>query len=125
VQATACEGTAKLMLAGMIDDVSVSRVNPLRLRHLNIQILQSLVLLYFSPETADNQALRQCLTYFLPVYCYASSGNQRRMLSVSSTRSQQMLPSDGRSSQKRSKCSDNSRRKWRANRACFRCLQWG
>ncbi|KAL7422917.1 chromosome condensation complex Condensin, subunit G [Cryptotrichosporon argae] len=67
VQAAACEGTAKLMLAGMIDDANV---------------LQSLVLLYFSPETADNQALRQCLTYFLPVYCYSSPENQRRMLDI-------------------------------------------
>ncbi|ORY20755.1 nuclear condensing complex subunit [Naematelia encephala] len=67
VQAVACEGVAKLMLAGMIEHES---------------ILQSLVLLYFSPETADNQPLRQCLTYFLPVYCYSSSENQKRMLSI-------------------------------------------
>ncbi|WWC72552.1 uncharacterized protein I206_106514 [Kwoniella pini CBS 10737] len=67
VQAVACEGVAKLMLAGMINDETV---------------LQSLVLLYFSPETADNQPLRQCLTYFLPVYCYSSPDNQRRMLSI-------------------------------------------
>ncbi|OCF54753.1 condensin complex subunit 3 [Kwoniella mangroviensis CBS 10435] len=67
VQAVACEGVAKLMLAGMISDETV---------------LQSLVLLYFSPETADNQPLRQCLTYFLPIYCYSSSENQRRMLSI-------------------------------------------
>lgn len=46
------------------------------------QVLQSLVLLYFSPETADNQALRQCLTYFIPVYCYSSPDKQRRMLTV-------------------------------------------
>lgn len=68
VQAAACEGVAKLMLAGMISDSSV---------------LQSLILLYFSPETADNQPLRQCLTYFLPVYCYSSPINQRILLDVS------------------------------------------
>ncbi|TYJ51732.1 hypothetical protein B9479_007684 [Cryptococcus floricola] len=67
VQAVACEGVAKLMLAGMISDVVV---------------LQSLVLLYFSPETAENQPLRQCLTYFLPVYCYTAAENQRRMLDI-------------------------------------------
>lgn len=67
MQAVACEGAAKLMLAGMISDAAV---------------LQSLVLLYFSPESADNQALRQCLTYFIPVYCYSSPDHQRRMLSV-------------------------------------------
>ncbi|WVQ95614.1 hypothetical protein IAU59_002712 [Kwoniella sp. CBS 9459] len=67
VQAVACEGVSKLMLAGMISDEAV---------------LQSLVLLYFSPETADNQPVRQCLTYFLPVYCYSAPENQRRMLSI-------------------------------------------
>lgn len=49
-----------------------------------VQVLQSLVLLYFSFETADNQPLRQCLSYFLPVYCYSSSEHQRAMLSVGS-----------------------------------------
>ena len=39
--------------------------------------------LYFSPETAENQAVRQCLTYFLPVFCYSSPENQRRLLNVS------------------------------------------
>jgi condensin complex subunit 3 len=67
VQAAACEGVAKLILAGMIEDTTV---------------LQSLVLLYFSPETADNQPLRQCLTYFLPVFCYTSPKNQRLMLRI-------------------------------------------
>ncbi|BEI81457.1 hypothetical protein CcaverHIS002_0206170 [Cutaneotrichosporon cavernicola] len=67
VQAAACEGVAKLMLAGIVDDTDV---------------LQTVVMLYFSPDTADNQPLRQCLTYFLPVYCYSSSENQARMLSI-------------------------------------------
>lgn len=67
VQAAACEGVAKLMLAGMIEDKAV---------------LTTLVMLYFSPDTVDNQPLRQCLTYFLPVYCYSSSENQKRMLSI-------------------------------------------
>ncbi|KLT44848.1 hypothetical protein CC85DRAFT_295396 [Cutaneotrichosporon oleaginosum] len=67
VQAAAIEGVAKLMLTGMIEDAAV---------------LQTLVMLYFSPDTADNQPLRQCLTYFLPVYCYSSSANQARMLSI-------------------------------------------
>ncbi|KZT61424.1 hypothetical protein CALCODRAFT_506217 [Calocera cornea HHB12733] len=64
VQAVACEGIAKLMRSGMISDET---------------ILQSLVLMYLSPETSDNQALRQCLSYFFPVYCYSSSLNQRKI----------------------------------------------
>jgi condensin complex subunit 3 len=46
----------------------------------DVSVVQSLVLLYFSPETADNQPLRQCLTYFLPVFCYSSPKNQRMLL---------------------------------------------
>ncbi|KIS72037.1 condensin subunit YCG1 [Mycosarcoma maydis] len=62
VQSAACEGMAKLMLTGMVDDD---------------EALKSLVLIYMSPETVDNQELRQCLSYFLPVYCGSSSRNQR------------------------------------------------
>lgn len=47
-----------------------------------LQVLRSLVLVYMSPETADNQELRQCLTYFFPVYSYSSSLNQTRMQKV-------------------------------------------
>jgi hypothetical protein len=74
------------MLAGMMSDDSVSNTGGCvewRGWLRSVKLLQALVLLYFSPETADNQPLRQCLTYFLPVYCYSSSGNQRHMLDVS------------------------------------------
>ncbi|KAG8963687.1 hypothetical protein FRC00_005396 [Tulasnella sp. 408] len=64
VQAIACEGVAKLMLSGIVADD---------------RLLRSLVILYLTPETEDNQALRQCLSYFFPVYCYSSPLNQRRM----------------------------------------------
>ncbi|KAF8550582.1 hypothetical protein OG21DRAFT_1419479, partial [Imleria badia] len=57
VQALLCVGLAKLVLAGMISDE---------------RVLKSLVIAYLSPDTAENQALRQCLAYFLPVY-YSSS----------------------------------------------------
>jgi hypothetical protein len=39
------------------------------------------VIRYSVPETS-NQELRQCLTYFFPVYCISSSTNQRRMSEV-------------------------------------------
>lgn len=54
-----------------------------RLTHLSVQILSRLVLLYFASETADNPELRQCLSYFFPVYCYSNPENQRRLASVS------------------------------------------
>ncbi|KAG8843652.1 hypothetical protein FRB96_003876 [Tulasnella sp. 330] len=64
VQAIACEGVAKLMLSGIVSDNN---------------LLRSLIILYLIPETEDNLALRQCLSYFFPVYCYSSPINQRRM----------------------------------------------
>ncbi|EPQ26200.1 uncharacterized protein PFL1_06912 [Pseudozyma flocculosa PF-1] len=67
VQSAACEGMAKLMLTGMVDDD---------------EALKSLVLVYMSPDTMDNQELRQCLSYFIPVYCLSSSANQRRLQRV-------------------------------------------
>ncbi|KAI5122624.1 hypothetical protein M0805_008713 [Coniferiporia weirii] len=67
IQAVICTGLAKLMLSGMIADEKV---------------LKSLVIAYMSPETADNQEVRQCLSYFFPVYCYSSSINQRRMQKI-------------------------------------------
>ncbi|KDN38868.1 ARM repeat-containing protein [Tilletiaria anomala UBC 951] len=68
VQASAALGIAKLMLAGIVDDAD--------------DVLKSMVLVYMSPETADNQELRQCLSYFLPAYCYSSPINQRRLQRV-------------------------------------------
>lgn len=47
------------------------------------QVLKRLVLVYFAPETIDNLELRQCLSYFFPVYCYSQSANQKRMQEVS------------------------------------------
>lgn len=67
VQAVAAEGMAKLMLTGVVEEDDA---------------LRSLVLVYMSPETSENQALRQCLSYFLPMYCYSSATNQRRLQRV-------------------------------------------
>ncbi|KAK4056299.1 chromosome condensation complex Condensin, subunit G [Microbotryomycetes sp. JL221] len=62
--ATAVVGTAKLILSGAVSDE---------------EILSRLALLYFASETADNQELRQCLSYFFPVYCYSNPTNQRHV----------------------------------------------
>ncbi|KAI0073119.1 hypothetical protein K474DRAFT_1603932 [Panus rudis PR-1116 ss-1] len=67
IQALLCLGISKLMLNGLVTDE---------------RVLTSLVLAYVSPMTADNQELRQCLSYFLPVYCYSSPQNQSRMQSI-------------------------------------------
>ncbi|KII87700.1 hypothetical protein PLICRDRAFT_30295 [Plicaturopsis crispa FD-325 SS-3] len=67
VSALLCIGIAKLVLSGMISDE---------------RVLKSLVWSYVSPDTAENQELRQCLSYFFPVYCYSSPVNQRRMQQI-------------------------------------------
>lgn len=47
-----------------------------------IQVLTSLLMAFVSPVTSDNQALRQCLSYFFPAYCYSSQGNQFQLQAV-------------------------------------------
>jgi len=37
---------------------------------------------YLSPLTADNQELRQCLSFFFPMYGCSSFENQKRMCNV-------------------------------------------
>ena len=68
VQSAAAQGAAKLMLAGLVEDAE--------------EVLKSIVLVYMSPETVENEELRQCLSYFLPAYSYSSPANQRRLRSV-------------------------------------------
>ncbi|KAG0216386.1 hypothetical protein BGX28_002856 [Mortierella sp. GBA30] len=61
VQSVAAEGIAKLMLTRLLK---------------NVDILRSLIILYFDPATADNNHLRQCLNYFLQVYFHSAHENQ-------------------------------------------------
>ena len=46
-------------------------------------MLVSLALIYLSPDTADNQELRQCLSYFFPAYSYSTPAHQRLMQKAS------------------------------------------
>ncbi|KAG7094897.1 hypothetical protein E1B28_005704 [Marasmius oreades] len=67
IQALICTGLAKLMLSGiLVDDM----------------ILKDLVLSYFSPYTANNHPLRQCLDYFMRCFCYSSQDSQALMQSI-------------------------------------------
>ncbi|KAF8940555.1 nuclear condensing complex subunit [Dissophora ornata] len=61
MQAIVVEGLAKLMLTKLLK---------------NAQILRKMIILYFDPETANNNHLRQCLNYFLQVYFHSSHDNQ-------------------------------------------------
>lgn len=84
VKACICIGLAKLVLSGMVDNERASLPRYTRLFILTYikQALSSLVLLYVSPDTVDNQELRQCLSYFFPVFCYSAPSNQTRMQKV-------------------------------------------
>ncbi|KAF8182055.1 nuclear condensing complex subunit [Pholiota molesta] len=66
-QAVIVTGLCKLLLAGMITEP---------------RVLTCLALLYISPTTVDHQEVRQCLSYFFPVYAYSSATNQNRMQSI-------------------------------------------
>ncbi|KAF9914395.1 hypothetical protein BX616_008397 [Lobosporangium transversale] len=61
LQAVAVEGIAKLMLTKLLK---------------NAKILRQLIILYFDPQTTNNNHLRQCLNYFLQVYFHSSHDNQ-------------------------------------------------
>ncbi|CAG8582778.1 2255_t:CDS:10, partial [Paraglomus occultum] len=67
MQAVAVEGMSKLLLTRSWEDK---------------ETLRKLVYLYFDPNTASNNRLRQCLSYFLPVYCHSSSKNQKIMCEI-------------------------------------------
>ncbi len=45
-------------------------------------LLKTLVVAYFDPATRENAAMRQALSYFLPVYCHSRHENQERMGSI-------------------------------------------
>ncbi|KAJ2757758.1 chromosome condensation complex Condensin, subunit G, partial [Coemansia nantahalensis] len=68
VQATAGEGIARLLYARRIPDPA--------------PVLEELLVLYFDPATADNDALRQCLAYFFPAFSYMAPDNQALMQQV-------------------------------------------
>ncbi|TPX55325.1 hypothetical protein PhCBS80983_g05418 [Powellomyces hirtus] len=57
----AVEGSAKLMMLSFLMDEL---------------ILQQIIVLYYHPHTKDMNRLRQCLSYFLPVFAHASHQGQ-------------------------------------------------
>ena len=69
VAAAATESLAKLMLANVILTEEE-------------EILKVLVETYFNPSTAQNDPLKQALSYFFPVYCHSVPENQYCMARV-------------------------------------------
>ena len=46
------------------------------------ELLKQAVICFFDPATKDNAAVRQALSYFLPVYCHSKRENMERMAAV-------------------------------------------
>ncbi|KAK1226249.1 chromosome condensation complex Condensin, subunit G [Marasmius sp. AFHP31] len=67
MQAVLGEGLAKFALAGVL---------------VNKMLLQRLVVMYFRPSSAKNHALRQCLHYFIPMFCRLNPANQAHINSI-------------------------------------------
>ncbi|CAF9916454.1 MAG: hypothetical protein HETSPECPRED_002915 [Heterodermia speciosa] len=67
VQSAATIALCKAMLTSVIQDED---------------LLKQAVICYFDPGTKDNAAVRQALSYFLPVYCHSKRENMERMAVV-------------------------------------------
>ena len=67
VQSAATTALCKLMLINVICDED---------------LLKQLVICFFEPATKENAAMRQALSYFLPVYCHSRRGNMERISRV-------------------------------------------
>ncbi len=66
----ACTAASKLLLLGILPPSPTS------------DILKGFTLMYFDPETASHPALRQALSYFLPVFCHSKLKNARLMAQI-------------------------------------------
>ncbi|KAF9077355.1 nuclear condensing complex subunit [Rhodocollybia butyracea] len=67
IRAVLCMGLAKLMLPGVLVDG---------------KIMEVLLTQYFAPRNANNQKLKQCLSFFFQAYCAASIENQKMISTI-------------------------------------------
>jgi condensin complex subunit 3 len=72
-------GLSKLVLAGNVQDAPNTKEG----EGLLSRVMKQLIWAYVNPETSENQELRQCLAYFIPMWCASASANQKKMQSVS------------------------------------------
>ncbi|KAF2646801.1 ARM repeat-containing protein [Massarina eburnea CBS 473.64] len=66
----ACTAASKLLLLSTLPPVPTA------------SILKAFVLAYFNPDTSTNPALRQALTYFIPVFCHSKLRNALLMAQI-------------------------------------------
>ncbi|OCL15001.1 hypothetical protein AOQ84DRAFT_428630 [Glonium stellatum] len=67
---TACIAVSKLLLLSLLQITSAR------------DLLKALTLAYFNPTTASNPALRQVLSYFLPVFCHSRLSHAALMAQI-------------------------------------------
>ncbi|KAJ7284629.1 nuclear condensing complex subunit [Mycena rebaudengoi] len=60
-------GIAKLLISGMITDE---------------RAIKTLLMVYFSPYNAENQELKQCVSFFIPIFSHSSQKNQKLMREI-------------------------------------------
>ncbi|KAJ1911318.1 chromosome condensation complex Condensin, subunit G [Tieghemiomyces parasiticus] len=65
IQALATEGIVRLLYGKKLPNPAT--------------VIETLLVLYFHPITADNNRFRQCLSYFFQVFSYSSPDNQRQV----------------------------------------------
>ncbi|KAF2267252.1 hypothetical protein CC78DRAFT_512532 [Lojkania enalia] len=70
ISLTACTAASKLLLLNVLPPTSV------------VDILKDFTIAYFNPNTATNPALRQALSYFLPVFCHSRQQNALIMAKI-------------------------------------------
>lgn len=66
----ACNAASKLLLLGILPPAPTA------------EIVKAFTLTYFDPECAGNPALRQALSYFLPVFCHSKLKNTQLMAQI-------------------------------------------
>jgi condensin complex subunit 3 len=70
INIAACTAASKLLLHGILPPTSI------------LPILRAFTLAYFNPESSSNPALRQSLSYFLPVFCHSKLKNAALMAQI-------------------------------------------
>ncbi|KAF7375149.1 Condensin complex subunit 3 [Mycena sanguinolenta] len=78
-------GIAKLVLCGMIADENASLTSLwpfMVLKKNQPQVVKSLMMVYFSPYNANNQELKQYLTFFAHMYSRSAAKNQQTMREI-------------------------------------------
>ena len=66
----ACEASQKLVLHSLLPPEATA------------EIVKAFTLLYFDPDGTSNPAVRQALSYFLPVFCHSKVKNAQLMASI-------------------------------------------